>query len=147
VFVLLILSKYRVLVTPAKRGKGTTAKALDEQTPAEKRASMTWAKRLKRVVDQACQRKLFHMENPNWQFNYFSCSWFLYGIEFLDSSNANVYHLQTQMINIHAIRECFDDVQCTWLHGWAITVQSSVDFYSSKRVHAQGYIYENSESV
>jgi hypothetical protein len=58
-------SKYRVLVTPAKRGKGTTAKALDEQTPVEKRVSMTWAKRLKRVFDQACQRKLFHMENPN----------------------------------------------------------------------------------
>jgi hypothetical protein len=41
-------------VTPAKRGKGTKIKPLDEiqdQTPAERRASMTWAKRLKRVFD------------------------------------------------------------------------------------------------
>ena len=42
-------SKYRALVTPAKRGRGKTVKALNDQTPAEKRASMTWAKRLKRV--------------------------------------------------------------------------------------------------
>ena len=41
-------------MTPAKRGKGTKIKPLDEtpdQTPAERRASMTWAKRLKRVFD------------------------------------------------------------------------------------------------
>jgi uncharacterized membrane protein len=38
-------SKYRALVTPAKRGRGKTVKALNDQTPAEKRASMTWAKR------------------------------------------------------------------------------------------------------
>ena len=44
-------SQYRVLVTPAKRGRGKTIKALDDQTPAEKQASMTWAKRLKRVFD------------------------------------------------------------------------------------------------
>jgi hypothetical protein len=47
-------SKYRVLVTPAKRGSGKKAKIPDEaqdQTPAEKRASMTWAKRLKRVFN------------------------------------------------------------------------------------------------
>ena len=44
-------SKYRALVTPAKRGRGKTVKALNDQTPAEKRASMTWAKRLKRVFD------------------------------------------------------------------------------------------------
>jgi hypothetical protein len=44
-------SKYRALVTPAKRGRGKIVKALNDQTPAEKRASMTWAKRLKRVFD------------------------------------------------------------------------------------------------
>ena len=44
-------SKYWALVTPAKRGKAKTVKALIDQTPAEKRASMTWAKRLKRVFD------------------------------------------------------------------------------------------------
>jgi hypothetical protein len=45
-------STYRALVTPAKRGKGKSAQAFDEtqdQTPAEHRAAMTWAKRLKRV--------------------------------------------------------------------------------------------------
>jgi len=47
-------SKYRALVTPAKRGRGKKVTAPNEtqdQTPAEKRASMTWAKRLKRVFD------------------------------------------------------------------------------------------------
>jgi hypothetical protein len=47
-------SKCRALVTPAKRGKGKKARASDEaqyQTSAEKRASMTWAKRLKRVFN------------------------------------------------------------------------------------------------
>jgi hypothetical protein len=59
-------SKYRALVTPAKRGKGKKVRAADQaqdQTPAERRTwprpasrpapgltfSMTWAKRLKRV--------------------------------------------------------------------------------------------------
>ncbi len=45
-------SKHRVQVTPAKRGKGSHPKAPDEaqnQTPAERRAAMTWAQRLKRV--------------------------------------------------------------------------------------------------
>ena len=45
-------SKYRVWVTPARRGNGRKIKPLDEkqdQTPAERRASMTWAQRLKRV--------------------------------------------------------------------------------------------------
>lgn len=45
-------SKHRALVTPAQRGKGSKLKAPDEaqdQTPAERRASMTWARRLKRV--------------------------------------------------------------------------------------------------
>jgi hypothetical protein len=45
-------SQPRALVMPAKRGKGHKPKALDEareQTPAERRASMTWAERLKRV--------------------------------------------------------------------------------------------------
>jgi len=47
-------SKYRALVTPSKRGKGNKVKTpqdAQDQTPAEKRASMTWAKRLKRVFN------------------------------------------------------------------------------------------------
>jgi hypothetical protein len=47
-------SKYRSLVTPARRGKGNKTKATNEtqdQTPAEKRESMTWAMRLKRVFN------------------------------------------------------------------------------------------------
>ncbi len=47
-------SKYRALVTPARRGKGKKAKATQQQqdqTPAERRASMTWAQRLKRVFN------------------------------------------------------------------------------------------------
>jgi len=47
-------SRYRAMVTPAKRGKGKKSKAVNhkqDQTPAEKRASMTWAKRLKRVFN------------------------------------------------------------------------------------------------
>jgi hypothetical protein len=46
-------SKYRSKVTPAKRGKRRKCHAVSEpdQTPAEKRASMTWAKRLKRVFN------------------------------------------------------------------------------------------------
>jgi hypothetical protein len=45
-------SKHRALVTPAKRGKGNKAKALDEPpTLAERRASMSWAQRLKRVFN------------------------------------------------------------------------------------------------
>ena len=47
-------SKYRALVTPAKRGKSKKAITKEQrqnQTPAERRASMTWAQRLKRVFD------------------------------------------------------------------------------------------------
>ena len=46
-------SKYRSMVTPARRGKRKKYHSADEvdQTPAEKRASMTWARRLKRVFD------------------------------------------------------------------------------------------------
>jgi hypothetical protein len=47
-------SKYRALVTPAKRGKrkkAITAKTRQNQTPAERHSSMTWAQRLKRVFD------------------------------------------------------------------------------------------------
>ena len=46
-------SKYRSMVTPARRGKRKKCQSVDEadQTPAEIRASMTWAKRLKRVFD------------------------------------------------------------------------------------------------
>ncbi len=47
-------SKYRARVTPAKRGRRKTIVAPNEareQTPAEQRSSMTWAKRLKRVFN------------------------------------------------------------------------------------------------
>ena len=45
-------SHHRALVTPAKRGKGAKPNASDagqQRTPAERRASMSWAQRLKRV--------------------------------------------------------------------------------------------------
>nr|AFI78430.1 hypothetical protein ws020C1_0025 [uncultured bacterium ws020C1] len=45
-------SKHRARVTPARRGKGVQRamkEELDEPTPAERRASMSWAQRLKRV--------------------------------------------------------------------------------------------------
>ena len=47
-------SKHRALVTPAKRGKGNKRSDTDEgqeQTSAERRASMSWAQRLKRVFN------------------------------------------------------------------------------------------------
>ena len=47
-------SKHRALVTPAKRGKGNKPKVPDEgqeKTPAERRAAMSWAQRLKRVFN------------------------------------------------------------------------------------------------
>jgi hypothetical protein len=45
-------SKHRALVMPAKRGKCIKAKITDEsQTPAERRAAMTLAQRLKRVFN------------------------------------------------------------------------------------------------
>ena len=46
-------SKYRSRVTPTGRGKRKKPHSANEadQTPAEKRASMTWAKRLKRVFN------------------------------------------------------------------------------------------------
>jgi len=45
-------SKYRALVTPARRGRGNQARVADEPpTPAQRRASMTWAQRLKRVFN------------------------------------------------------------------------------------------------
>jgi hypothetical protein len=43
-------SQHRALVSPSKRGKGNKARVPDEPpTPAECRAAMTWAQRLKRV--------------------------------------------------------------------------------------------------
>jgi hypothetical protein len=45
-------SRDRAAVTLAKRGKGAKPKAFEEEqekTPAERRAAMTWAQRLKRV--------------------------------------------------------------------------------------------------
>jgi hypothetical protein len=50
----------RALVTGAKRGKGNKADVTDEpRTPAERRASMTWSQRLKRVFNidiEICQQ-------------------------------------------------------------------------------------------
>jgi RNA polymerase subunit RPABC4/transcription elongation factor Spt4 len=47
-------SKHRIQITPAKRGKGSK-RCTDEEaqcpSPAERRASMTWAQRLKRVFN------------------------------------------------------------------------------------------------
>jgi len=54
-------SKYRERITPAKRGKGSTAKEdanTHVRTPAEQHVAMTWAQRLKRVfgIDmQTCE--------------------------------------------------------------------------------------------
>ena len=48
-------SKHRALVTPARRGKGKKGKAAQQQqqdqTPAERQESMTWAQRMKRVFN------------------------------------------------------------------------------------------------
>jgi hypothetical protein len=47
-------SKHRARVTPAKRGTGNKPNACaegEEKTPSERRASMTWAQRLKRVFN------------------------------------------------------------------------------------------------
>ena len=47
-------SKYRARITPAKQGRGKKVKTshdAQDLTPAEKRASMTWAQRLKRVFN------------------------------------------------------------------------------------------------
>jgi len=46
-------SQYRAKITPARRGKRKKCHSADEtdQTPAEKRAAITWAKRLKRVFN------------------------------------------------------------------------------------------------
>jgi hypothetical protein len=47
-------SKYRRLITPAKRGQGRKSKASPEThkpSPLERHIAMTWAKRLKRVFD------------------------------------------------------------------------------------------------
>jgi hypothetical protein len=46
-------SKYRAKITPARRGTRNKCYLTDDvdKTPAEKRASMTWAKRLRRVFN------------------------------------------------------------------------------------------------
>ena len=47
-------SKHRIQVTPARRGKGHRRNTADEEqcpSPAERRAAMTWAQRLKRVFN------------------------------------------------------------------------------------------------
>ncbi len=43
--------KYRVEVTPAKRGKGSKHNENEERTPVQQHQAMTWAQRLKRVFN------------------------------------------------------------------------------------------------
>jgi hypothetical protein len=50
----------RALVTPAKRGKGKTVKSLNDQTPAEKRASMVWAHQSQLTVEQMLGLPFYH---------------------------------------------------------------------------------------
>ena len=53
-------SKHRARITPAKRGKGSTAKEdanAHARTPAEQHVAMTWAQRLKRILDHLDQRE------------------------------------------------------------------------------------------
>ncbi|MHC4092902.1 MAG: transposase [Planctomycetota bacterium] len=69
-------SRHRAVVTPAKRGKSNKPKASDEgqeQSPPERRPSMTWAQRLKRVFNidiQTCRacggavRIIAYIEDP-----------------------------------------------------------------------------------
>ena len=47
-------SKYRMTITPARRGKGARTPTItepDDRTPMERQVSMTWARRLKRVFN------------------------------------------------------------------------------------------------
>jgi len=46
-------SKWRALVTPAKRGKSKKLpeEVCSDKSPAERRAAMTWSQRLKRVFN------------------------------------------------------------------------------------------------
>jgi hypothetical protein len=43
--------KYRVTVTPAKRGKGNQAKVQGDKRSEQRHKAMTWAQRLKRVFN------------------------------------------------------------------------------------------------
>ena len=50
-------SEHRILVTPARRGKGGQKVSAQDKTPDERRTAMTWAQRLKRVFNidvEAC---------------------------------------------------------------------------------------------
>ncbi len=44
-------SQLRADVTPAKRGKGSPLKSIDDSTPEKRHKAMTWAQRLKRVFN------------------------------------------------------------------------------------------------
>ncbi len=46
-------SKHRILVTPARRGKGRRKAIGQDKTPEERRTAMTWAQRLKRVFTKS----------------------------------------------------------------------------------------------
>ena len=47
-------SKYRVDVTPAKRGKGNPTQSRDDKTPEQRRQAMTWAQRLINIDVSIC---------------------------------------------------------------------------------------------
>jgi len=55
-------SRYRITITPAKRGKGKASSSTDDQeasSPEQQRQRMTWARRLKRVFSidiEVCER-------------------------------------------------------------------------------------------
>jgi len=58
-------SKHRKQITSAKQGKGKKARSLDEDhTPAERRAAMTWAQRLKRVFTKSRRLQAILMLKP-----------------------------------------------------------------------------------
>jgi len=44
-------SKYRIEVTPAKRGKGRTHQENEDKTSLQRHQALTWAQRLKRVFN------------------------------------------------------------------------------------------------
>jgi len=46
-------SKHRILVTPARRGKGGQKASGQDKTPDERRTAMPWAQRLKRVFTKS----------------------------------------------------------------------------------------------
>ena len=77
-------SNHRAQVTPAKRGKVKKTLLVDgDQTPAEHRAAMTWARRLKRVfrIDiETCKSavvmpRLSPVSKTQWLFRRYLPTW------------------------------------------------------------------------